>query len=145
MLLPCGLESARWSGCIGAGRHLRGRTSTLLGHNEEVAVSVAEAGVVHGFAGGIHVDRIPLLTCRAAQPQGSSMGDERVQACPVAAHKQVLLSCRCRAASGGSDTAQHPRSQSGKNVLYQPDVQMVVSPCAKSVGRSGKGKGCQRS
>ena len=60
-------------------------------------------------------------------------------------HKQVLLSCRWRAASGGSDTAQHPRSQSGKNVLYQPDVQMVVSPCAKSVGCSGSGKGCQRS
>ena len=40
---------------------------TLLWHNEEVAVSVAEAGVGHGGAGRVHVDGIPVLACRAAQ------------------------------------------------------------------------------
>ena len=91
------------------------------------------------------MDRIPLLSSRAAWPQITlaqellerlSMIHVTVQACP-AAHPQAWASTR--------GTAQHPRSESRKKLLYQPDVQMVVSPCTKSVGCSGSGKGCQRS
>ena len=91
----------RWPECTEAAWHLSSKICTLLRHEEEVAVSIAEARVVHGLVGGVHVDGVPLLICRAAQPQNFlhrsdvqrlSTVDGKVQACTAAA-PHVCASC----------------------------------------------------
>lgn len=41
---------------------------TLLGHNEQVAVSVSQAAVIHGRARRVHVDGIAFFALRAGCP-----------------------------------------------------------------------------
>lgn len=59
-----------------AGRsEIRKCLRTLLRHNQKVAVRVGQAAVVHGGAGGVHVNRKTLLGRRAAKVGTTNCSD----------------------------------------------------------------------